>query len=110
MKIRLAILLVVLVSVSCVSSALAVPTPSATSSPPHPAVSLESKNDSYKVTATVLEVRAAPGELSDNIGYLQRGATVTVYETKETPSEVCRAWARIGIGKWVCMDRLERVE
>ena len=108
MKIRLLNLLFVLFSLACVGSALAVPTPSDTPTPPPPE-STPVKNDSYRVTAYVLEIRKAPGELSDNIGYLQRGAVVTVYETQETPNEACLTWARIQKESWVCMDRLEKV-
>jgi hypothetical protein len=120
MKKILPILLIVLFSVACVSSALSMPTPSAIPDPtksqptplpsPTPSPTVIKLYDNYTVTAHALEVRAAPGERSENIGYLERDSVVTVYEVKETTSEKCLVWARIGVDRWVCMDRLERVD
>lgn len=112
MKIRLLNLLFVLFSLACVGSALAVPTPSTTPvpSPTVEVLEIVSSLDKYRVTSHALEVRAAPGEQSINIGYLLRGAIVNVYETQETPDEACQVWARIQVDSWVCMDRLEKVQ
>lgn len=114
MKKHLPFLLAVFLTLACVSSALSVPTPAITPTAPPPSPTLTPTPiklyDNYKVTAYTLEVREAPGETSLNIGYLRRGVLVTVFEVEETPSEACPVWARIRVGAWVCMDRLERVE
>ena len=103
-----------LVLLSCIGSALALPTVTpAPSVTPVPAEVLQDDppGDSYVVSADVLEVRAAPGETSRNIGYLEVGSTVTVYIiVKGITLEKCSAWARVGRGRWVCADRLERAE
>ncbi len=60
----------------------------------------------YVVIVEVLEQRSGAGEQFQNVGYLQRGESVTVYELAETESGACRKWARIGAAVWVCADML----
>jgi uncharacterized protein YgiM (DUF1202 family) len=98
-----------LVLLSCIGSALALPT--VTPAPSVTPVPVENNppGDSYVVSADVLEVRAAPGETSLNVGYLEVGETVTVYIIiRGNTLEKCSAWARVGRGRWACADRLER--
>jgi hypothetical protein len=102
-----------LVLLSCIGSALALPTVTpAPSVTPVPVEVLQNvPAPLYVVLPDVLEVRAAPGETSLNVGYLEVGETVTVYIiVKGNTLEKCSAWARVGRGRWVCADRLERAE
>ena len=116
MKYRLFLLVLLLVNIACVGSALSVPTLTPTSAPKLPsptpkiAVTATLDFDKFVVASDVLEVREGPGEKSLNVGYLEKGDIVTVYETKKTTLEKCLTWARIGVGRWVCADWLERAK
>ena len=101
-----------LILLSCIGSALSLPTVTpAPSVTPVEVLQDDPAGDSYVVVPDVLEVRAAPGEKSRNVGYLETGDTVTVYIViNGITLEKCSAWARVGGARWVCADRLERVE
>jgi hypothetical protein len=64
----------------------------------------------YHVKTTALEVRSAPGETLLNIGYLQRGDQVIVYQTAHLKHEYCSKWAKISPAtnpaRWVCFEDL----
>lgn len=100
---------ILIVSLACVGSALQLPTPTSTAAPSSTPTSTPVYT-TYIVTSDVLEIRLGPTEISRNIGYLERGAVVTVYETKKTTLEKCSEWAKIGIRSWVCFDRLAEKE
>ncbi|MCR5782090.1 MAG: SH3 domain-containing protein [Clostridia bacterium] len=55
----------------------------------------------YKVTATVLNVRSAPGTSNPKVSSLNQGDVITVTETKD-------GWARFSAG-WVSMEYLVKI-
>jgi hypothetical protein len=60
------------------------------------------------VNSSALEVRDHPSEAGRHIAYLQRGAVVIVYATRQAEKEYCTTWAAIdpSLTRWVCNDRL----
>ena len=113
MKKLLIALIVMIVSLACVMSAIQVPTSTSAPDPvSYPAPALDPTPThvytTYVVTSDVLEIRNGAGEVYRNIGYLERGDSVRIYETKKTTLEKCSEWARIDVRSWVCKDRLER--
>src|SRR6266498_1692165 len=57
----------------------------------------------FIVNVEALEVRTGPTETAANVGYLERGAVVIVYETAPA-DEYCKTWAKIApaANRWVC--------
>lgn len=61
----------------------------------------ESGGEAARVTgAAMLNVRSGPGTDYGRMGYLNRGETITVYETQTVNGT---KWGRIGQNRWVCM-------
>jgi hypothetical protein len=110
----LVVLVMAVMSLACISSALQIPDATPPTAPEtSPAVAASTApafvRHLYKVTADVLEIRSGAGEINLNIGYLHAGDIVTVYGTEKTTLEKCSEWADIDGNRWVCLDRLKRV-